>query len=593
MGVESHVRISLRDYQEDALQKVALAEASGCRRQLIVAATGLGKTVMFATLAERRRSRALVLAHRDELVTQAAAKILEVWPDLGATHATLEAIREHETYRHLAPHVRYDPEGVGIVKGKANDVHAHVIVGSVQTLGRSARIAKLTAPFTPGVSMFGQADPFGLVVIDEAHHARADTYTRIVDALGAGTDDGPLLVGVTATPKRGDGKGLDKMFDQVVAHYDILWGIGEGYLSDLRGVSVTLEQFNLKDVKISRGDYSAGEAGSLMMKAGAPVLLARAVREHAPDRKALVFCPTVAMTEAVAAEFVADGVRASWVSGETPADERRERLAAFSRGDLQVMVNCAVLTEGYDEPTVDCIVIARPTKSQALYVQMVGRGTRRHPDKADCLVLDVVGATDDHSLVTLPSLFGVEKRKGKLQDGTGLVSGLMREQHEEEVEQGRLRAQEVELFTRVRSGGIAWVALHRDGEPLRRYMRSVGRDRDGKLQPDVVLYQRIEGQDSWGAGLRYHDGQRRVLIADVSLEYAQGVGEEWVRAHTSSPLADVDAEWRKKSPTVKQRALADKWHFKIDPAWNAGEVSDALDAHIARITHKRKAPTHG
>lgn len=554
--------LELRDYQADALDRVVAAERRGVRRQLGVAATGLGKTVMFCALAQRRGGRALFLAHRDELISQAAAKVREVWPGVD----------------------------VGIVKGSTDEVHSHVVVASVQTLARQARLDRLTRPFGPDAGLLGRSDPFELVVIDEAHHAAADSYGRILEALDAGSADGPLLFGVTATPDRGDGRGLDDLFDEIVFSYDILWGIRSGYLADLRGLAVRIEQFDLAGVKVSRGDYAAGDAGRALEAAGGPAAIVNAWRQHASDRRTIVFCATVANAEHVAAEFVAAGVPAGFVSGETPLDRRRDTLRRFSSGEIQVLANCAVLTEGYDEPRVDCIVVARPTRSRALYTQMVGRGTRRHPDKTDCLVVDVVGATDEHSLVTVPSLFGLDGRhRNRMGNASGALSEVVGEHEQELLAAGRITAAEADLFRRVRAEGIAWVQVHRNGDPLRRYQRSLG----GRAATTVVLVQKTPEPDSWLAGIQLPDGSKRVLIAGTTLELAQGVGEDYVRRHTPGGLALVasDAAWRSRPPSPKALAAAKRWRLPVERGWTAGQLSDALDAHIARCKAKRPAKT--
>lgn len=424
------------------------------------------------------------------------------------------------------------------------------------------------------------------LVVHNCHHAAADSYGRILEALGAGEPDGPLLFGVTATPDRGDGRGLDDLFDEIVFSYDILWGIRSGYLSDLRGVAVRIESFDLGGVKVSRGDYAASDAGRALEAAGGPAAIVNAWRDHAAGRRTIVFCATVANAEHVAAEFVAAGVPAGFVSGETPLDRRRDTLRRFSTGEIQVLANCAVLTEGYDEPRVDCIVVARPTRSRALYTQMVGRGTRRHPDKADCLVLDVVGATDEHSLVTVPSLFGLDgKHRNRMGNGTGVLSAVVEEHEQELLAAGRITAAEADLFRRVRSEGIAWVQVHRNGDPLRRYQRSLGRN-----AATVVLVQKTPEPDSWLAGIQLPDGRKRVLIAGTTLELAQGVGEDYVRRHTPGGLALVasDAAWRQRPPTPRAIAAAKRWRLRIERDWTAGDLSDALDAHIARCRARTK-----
>ncbi|QOR55387.1 MAG: hypothetical protein SHS37scaffold145_38 [Phage 71_18] len=631
------MKLQLREYQEEAHDRTNAAEARGVRRQLGVAATGLGKTIIFASLAERRGGRALVLAHRDELIAQAAAKVLEVWPELGATDTVLDLLRasQDEHLQRLARTVGRNPRGVGIVKAEANDVLAHVVVASVQTLSRAKRLGRLLQPMDPQWQLLGHADPFDLVVVDEAHHAAADSYRKVLDALRAGqpgctcgepheraaTPDevdagcelgvaydpcpmvpqGPLLLGVTATPDRGDGKGLDDLFDEIVWTYDLLWGIRKGYLSDLRGVRIKLADFDLGNVKVNRGDYDQGAAGRALQDAGAPRFIVKAWQaDHtlpggevitARDRKTLVFTPTVALAAEVAAEFVGAGIPAAMVSAETPQEDRRRILREFSAGTITVLANCAVLTEGYDEPGVSCIVVARPTRSRALYTQMVGRGTRRHPDKADCLVLDVVEATAEHSLVTIPSLFGIDPKVRPYREGEP-ITGAVADHDRELVRLGRLTAEEADLFAAVRQQGLAWVAIHQPGEELRRYVISLGRDDAGEQLPLVVLAQREAGADElWTAGLQYQDGTKRALITNVAMETAQGVAEDYVRklGPRAVVLADADAPWRKRKPSPRALAAAKKWRLVIDPKWNAGQLSDAMNAHIARINARKQA----
>lgn len=544
------MKLELRPYQVEAIDRTMAALGRGAMRQLGVAATGLGKTVVFCALAERMNCRTLVLAHRDELIEQAVAKMREVWPEAR----------------------------IGVVKGERNEMWSDVVVASVQTLGRQARLDKMLAT---GDSLLRPTEPFGLIVVDEAHHTAADSYRRILDGLGAGKPGGPLVLGVTATPDRGDGKGLDDLFDEIAWSYDLLWGIRMGYLCDIRGLAVSVSSLDLSGVKVRRGDYDQGQAGAAMMQAGTPAHIVDAWLAHAMGRRTIVFTPTVAMAEAVAGEFAGNGVKVGFVSGQTPLDERRAVLAAYSRGDIDVIANCAVLTEGYDEPRTDCIVVARPTQSRALYTQMIGRGTRRHPDKADCLVLDVVGGAAEHSLVTIPSLFGIGgSRRTRMGDGSGSLIDTIDEQEQEQVRSGRLRADEVALFHQVRSAGIAWVLSTPDGAPLKRYVRPMGKGQDGTDRGTVVLAQRTDTE--WTAGVQHGDGTKRVLLALTSMEMAQGVAEDYVRKVGGGALVSVDAPWRKKKPGPKQRAFAKRLGIPVTKEMTAGDVSDLIDRRKAR-----------
>ncbi|MHB1975259.1 MAG: DEAD/DEAH box helicase, partial [Acidimicrobiales bacterium] len=351
---------ALRPYQQDAVDAVLDADGREVPSVLGVAATGLGKTIIVGALARALGRRTLVLAHREQLIDQAVEKVAWCWP--GAR--------------------------VGAVQGARDATGGDVVVASVQTLIQPGRLERL-------------GGDFGLVVVDECHHAPARSYGRILEGLGAGVGPGgPLLVGVTATPDRGDAASLESIFVEQVFSYDLVWGIRKGYLSDLVGKRVRLE-LDLSEVGVRGGDYDDESLGRAMERAGAPFHIVEAWCEHAPTRRTVVFVPTIRVAEETAEAFRARGIAAGTVS-DGDRSSRKDTLAAFSAGDIQVLVNCAVLTEGYDEPRVDCIVLARPTRSKALYMQCVGRGTRRHPEKGDCLVLDMTGASDeDRDLVGL------------------------------------------------------------------------------------------------------------------------------------------------------------------------------------------------
>lgn len=559
--------IELRGYQQKMLGCSAEAETRGVRRQLIVAATGTGKTLVFAELLRRRGGRGLVLAHRDELISQGLVKLmdvdLELRPTLAAQRALYAADRPD-----LAVRLAAGPT-VGIVKAEADDVDADVVVGSVQTLG-PRRLA-------------GLAGSFATVIVDEAHHATADSYQRILHDLGAGEPWGPLLVGVTATPDRGDGKGLDGIFDEVIANYGMLEGIRDGYLSDLRAVEVPMIGFDESDLRMSRGDYTAGSSGRALEAANAPKLIVQAwEREASGRRKTLVFLPTVETAQQTAGAFLDAGHRAAWISGETARDERRGLLRRFTTGEVDKMVNCAVLIEGYDEPSIDCIVIARPTRSRALYAQMVGRGSRRFPTKTDCLVLDMVGNSAQHSLLTLPSLFGVET-SSRARTGKVTISEAVAEAAEAEA--ARLgQAQKAALFRPLPVSRIAW-ARSTDRHGVHRYVRSLGsRKIDGKTVhlPMVVLAP--AGDELWSVRLLYNDRppRQRILLNHTTLEMAQGIGEDYIAKNiTVKAFADVNAPWRKQPPSERMLAAAASWRMPVDPTWTGGETSDALTAHIA------------
>jgi len=222
-------------------------------------------------------------------------------------------------------------------------------------------------------------------------------------AFGAFNDDGPLVIGLTATPERADGAPLGATFAGIVHRLTILDLIEAGYLANLRGECVGFP-LNFDSIGTRGGDFAEGALASAMLAIDAPGTVVKALTDHAPDRKSLIFLPSVALVQATAARLCDAGFLAAAITGETPHDERVRILADFHTGAVEIVCNCAVLTEGFDEPSINCIVIARPTLSPTLYQQMIGRGTRIHPGKADCLVLDLVGASSRHTLMTLATL---------------------------------------------------------------------------------------------------------------------------------------------------------------------------------------------
>ncbi|MCH7848425.1 MAG: DEAD/DEAH box helicase family protein [Planctomycetes bacterium] len=358
--------LTLRPYQEEAIAAIEAAAERGVRRPLVQLPTGTGKTVIIAELAKIRPGRTLVIAHREELLGQAKDKLL------------------------LA-----DPSAeIGIVKADRDEHAAPIVLASVQTLSRPNRLQRL-------------APDFSTVIVDEAHHATAESYVRIMKHVGSFADDGTLSPGFTATPERGDGIGLDSVWQEIVYERSILDMIRSRYLCDLRAIQVQL-QADFSQLHTRAGDFIEREVEELMHVADAPEHVVAAYQEHAAGRKALAFTPTVALAHEMADCFSAAGIAAEALDATTPTDARKAILARFHTGETMVLWNCAILTEGYDEPSVDCIVIARPTKSRPFYHQMIGRGTRLYPGKKDCLILDVVGAITRHDLMTASTLFGVE-----------------------------------------------------------------------------------------------------------------------------------------------------------------------------------------
>ena len=529
--------IALRDYQLQAIEASGAAYDRGINRQAIEIPTGSGKTVVFASLVRQRGAPALILAHADELIEQAVKKLRMVASDLS----------------------------IGVVKAERNEVGADVIVASVQTLARPRRLQQLVQP--RGTIFASEQRHFQTVVVDEAHHAAANTYRAIIDGvMGPET----LLFGVSATLERGDGKGLDDVFDEIVYERDILWMIQKGYLCDIRAVQVMLKA-DFGELHSRGGDYVRGEVEDMLHAAEAPKHALQAYQEHAAGRKAIVFTPTVDAAYEFAAAFNAGGIATGVVHGELPIDERRATLDRFHTGGLQVVANCAVLTEGFDEPSVNCVLIARPTKSRGLYVQMVGRGTRTFPGKEDLLVIDLVGSTTQHNLVTVASLFGLEPT-GKVRE-KGVLTATNEKTEKEKAQQerlgidGQLVSKTVDLF---RGRDVAW----RVGNGV--YTLSTG---DGMV---IVS----EAADGWSID-RLEDRELVTIERGLDLGYAQGIAEDLARK-APDWLNKPEASWRKKKPSDKMLNALRGWRIPVEGIETAGEASELLSAAIAKAALSRR-----
>ena len=344
--------MQLRPYQEEARAKVQQEWKEGRKRTLLVLPTGCGKTIVFSKIIEDRvkmGERVLVLAHRSELLEQASDKLMTA-------------------------------TGLGTALEKAENTSIgswfRVVVGSVQTMQREKRLSQ----FPP--------NHFDTIVIDEAHHAISDGYQRVLEHFGEAN-----VLGVTATPDRGDMRNLGSYFDSLAYEYPLVDAIKSGYLSKITAITIPLE-LDLSTVSQQAGDFKASEIGTALD----PYLdqIADEMVKQCKDRKTVVFLPLVKTSQKFRDILNAKGFKAAEVNGESK--DRAEILEDFDKDKYNVLCNSMLLTEGWDCPTVDCVVVLRPTKVRALYSQMVGRGTRLAPGKENLLLLDFLWHTERHEL---------------------------------------------------------------------------------------------------------------------------------------------------------------------------------------------------
>lgn len=370
--------MELRPYQTAAKDAIFESWDSGVKRTLLVLPTGCGKTIVFSKVAEecvRHGDRVLILAHRGELLDQAADKIQK-------------------------------STGLGCAVEKAEQScfgsWFRIVVGSVQTLMREKRLNQFPE------------DYFGTIIVDEAHHCISQSYQNVLQYF-----DNAKVLGVTATPDRGDMRNLGEYFENLSYEYTLPEAIKSGYLCSIKAMTIPLK-IDLSSVGVQAGDFKVGDIGSALD----PYLkqIATEMEKYCADRKTVVFLPLIATSQKFKDILIEHGFKAAEVNGNS--EDRAEILADFEKGKYNVLCNSMLLTEGWDCPSVDCIIVLRPTKVRSLYSQMIGRGTRLAEGKDHLLILDFLWHTERHELCHPASLIctseEVARRMTKnMEDGAG------------------------------------------------------------------------------------------------------------------------------------------------------------------------------
>ncbi|ADD81150.1 DNA helicase [Rhodococcus phage ReqiPine5] len=394
----------LRPYQQEAVDAVLHDWDHNIHRVAVVLPTGAGKSTVIGKLADVAYclgDRVVLIAHRRELLGQMRDAILAVSPSIR-------------------------PDDIGIVRGAEDNSDAPIVVASVQTLLNDHRLNRI--------------GPRDVVLWDEVHHIGAQSWHGVAESLGI--YEGTRFAGFTATLRREDDVALSDVIEKVSYEKDLRWAIDQGFLVQPRGLTVKIPALNaLNRVKMSMGDFQAKALGEVMQAATDSIV--DAYLRHCVGRQTIIFVPGVEAGEALAEALRAASVRSAAVFGSTPDDLRDAIYSQFRDGVLDAMITVQVLTEGADFPMCDCVVMARPTKSQTLYSQMVGRAIRLWEGKTDALVVDLTGVTRTMSLVTLTSL-----------DGTAPIVTVDEDGREIEDEPEETTEEAVERIIRSRYGSL-------------------------------------------------------------------------------------------------------------------------------------------
>jgi superfamily II DNA or RNA helicase len=529
---------NLRPYQQECVSLVKDAyQRNPHGRELLVIPTGGGKTVIFSQiihdLSERYGINTLVLAHTDALLDQAADKYHVVKPT---------AI-------------------IGKVGGGIHEYGGELTVASVATVSRHAHIKHL------------QAVGYGLVIVDEAHHAAAKCYQRVLHALPHA-----FVLMVTATPDRLDKREI--INKPPLYSCSIVDMIEQGYLCDVRAIAIKTDT-NLDEVHTQAGDFNEQELALAVNTPARNKRVVDAYREHAMGRRAICFAVTVKHASDLCSAFTDHGVPAATVAGETPLDERRRMYKGLRDGSIKVLTNVQVLTEGFDEPLVDCVIMARPTQSRGLYTQCVGRGLRIAPVKQDCLLLDLTDNCLNHRLQpqTLSKAIGRQ-----LKDTESVQEAKKREENEEREAQVRTlkeqRHQDVQINLLEK---LEWKP-RTNGD----FVLEVGQEKHRiALIPSTIQ----DGYYTVAARLA-PDFTMQVWAREQPLEYAQQAAEKRARMLLADNRSYVDrhAPWRNKpiDPNSKQVMMLKKFGLPMYIGMTKGEAADLIDAKFAELERQKK-----
>ncbi len=519
--------IQLREYQEEALNVIAKALSDGISKQLIVLPTGSGKTILMAAIAKHLNKRTLILAHREELIQQAFEKFKLYWPEAD----------------------------IGICKAERDETNHHIVIGSVQSCSKSKRLASL------------KDSAFDVLLIDEAHHATAESYQKIIKELGFHTDQTKLLLGVTATPNRSDKDSLGETFEKVTYSRSISTMIKAGYLSPAIGRKI-LTNFSLQNIKMQNGDFSICELAEIVNTPERNAFIAEKYKAYATDRKGVAFCVDVAHCKDLSASFEKVGITSKAVWGEMPTEERRNVLEDLKAGRIQVAMSCGVLTEGFDEPSISCIAMARPTKSQSLYIQCIGRGLRLWPGKQDCLVLDF---TDKgHSLDIVMSLSKTMPNTLEIHESpTGEREKIEKTAKIEVIEECDTE------FDLLGCAKFIWVPIG---------------DNEWSLMDDDRNEIIMRSNENGYLADIYINGSKTSIVSNpIPIEYCSGVCEDYARRHLKIAFADLKTPWMSKqsAPTKSQIEFLQK-NNAFKNKMNKGEASIEIRKILALKNKQRR-----
>ena len=500
---KENISLKLRPYQEECLDAIKDHYGQGINRQLIHMATGAGKTVIFAHLIAQLNRKTLVLAHTCELLSQAKEKIEMICPSLK----------------------------VGIVQAGQKGFDRDIVISSIQSASREGTLENL------------QRQGFSLCVYDEAHRAGAESARHVLSKLGFLSESPErLLLGCTATPFRNGSKGLSAVFEKVTFSKSVKDLLVSGYLCKPIGIKIKSD-LDLATIETENGDFKTESLASYMNTPQMNEIVVNAFIERAVDRKTVCFSVTVSPAQNLAEAFRSRGISSEAIHGDMSPDERSNLLERFKSGQIRVLTNCQILTEGWDCPQVDCIIVAKPTQSKGLFQQMAGRGLRLFPNKRDCLILDF--GSKSHTLCSTAALLDDIEEVQKKQKPEGKITEFV--QKLPPTINKKLRAAIIEFDPL--GDEFVWV---QDGQTF-----SLKGFSDNVLK----IFPKSDGRFN----VAFFDSKTtyRTIAENLMFEYAFSIAEEFAKSNRGLfAVSDLEASWRQLPISDKQKNLFNSFGYR-------------------------------
>lgn len=551
--------MQLRPYQTASIESIKADWQAGFTDLLAVLATGGGKTIVFLKLLDdvlQPGQRALILAHRQELISQPYERIAQFWP-------------------HRLPRT-------GIVMADRNETHGQIVIATVQTLQSDKRMAQLL-----------KAGAIDYLIVDECHHSTSISMQKVINAL---KDANPHLrhLGVTATPLRADGAGLRQIYQKESAHYGIKELVRSGYLAPPRWLAIQTG-ISLSDIR-SQGsgedrDFNLRQLANVYETANCFDLVVESHRKYADGRQAVAFTVSVAGAYQLAETFNAAGIPAAAADGTTGTEERKRLLADFRSGKYQVLCNVALWTEGLDLPEISCVHQVRPTQSDGLYTQMIGRALRLLPGKTDALILDYA-PVDSRNIAMLGDVLGVEAQRAayvkESEEPGEVVAGFTFDG-----ETKWLAGNPMEIVSRtldyLNLSPWRWSAPEGKAGPI---VLGLGVGDDG-TDRTIVISKPADKMQVWLVAKR--DGERWHVaypVASGTFEECSEWATDYADKRGNSILARKQASWRSAPPSEGQIKYAQRLGVLRD-GMTKGEVAEAITCKLALDAVARKERTVG